>query len=98
MEPAAAKMQNNPDFFNALGMIRFHTKHFKAAAEAFKQAVQLAPEQNEVRFNLALAQLAAQNKPGALSQYRLLSESDPELAQKLYRIIYRDKILFVDNK
>lgn len=98
MEPAASQMQYNPRFFNALGMIRYHRKHYMEAVEAFKEASELAPDQMDVRFNLALAQLATQNKPGALSQYKFLSESDPELAQKLYRIIYRDKLLFVDNK
>lgn len=98
MEPAAPQMQYNPRFFNALGMIRYHRKHYKEAVEAFKEASELAPDEMDVRFNLALAQLATQNKPGALSQYKFLSESDPELAQKLYRIIYRDKLLFVDDK
>ena len=98
MEPAAPQMQYNPRFFNALGMIRYHKKHYKEAVEAFREASELAPDQLDVRFNLALAQLASQNKPGALSQYKFLSESDPQLAQKLYRIIYRDKLLFVDDK
>jgi superkiller protein 3 len=98
MEPVEPQMQYNPRYFNALGMIRYHTKHYKAAVEAFKQAVELDPERKDARFNLALAQLAIQNKPGALSQYRFLSESDPELAQELYRIIYRDKLVFVDSK
>lgn len=98
MEQAEPQMQHNPRYFNALGLIRYHIKHYKAAVDAFKQAVELDPQRKDTRFNLAVAELAIQNKPGALSQYKFLSESDPEMAQELYRIIYRDKLLFVDNK
>jgi len=98
LEPVEAEMRFNAHYYNAIGMVRYHTKQYKGAVEAFKRATELAPEEMDARFNLALAQLAIRDKPGALSQYKFLSESDPKLAQELYRIIYRDKLLFVDNK
>jgi Flp pilus assembly protein TadD len=98
LEPVEAEMQYNARYYNALGMIRYRTRQYKAAVDAFKRATELAPDEMDVRFNLALAQLAIRDKPGALSQYKLLSDSDPKLAQELYRAIYSDKILFVNNK
>ena len=98
LEPVEAAMRFNARYYNAIGMVRYHTKQYKGAIEAFKRATELAPDETDARFNLALAQLAIRDKPGALSQYKFLSESDPKLAQELYKVIYKDKLLFVDNK
>jgi Flp pilus assembly protein TadD, contains TPR repeats len=98
MERVTPQIQQNAKMLNALGMARYRTKKYKAAIDAFKQAVEIDPDQRNIRFNLGIAQLADRNKPGALSQYKMLAESDPDLAQKLYRIIYSDKLVFVQDK
>jgi tetratricopeptide (TPR) repeat protein len=98
LEGSAPEMQHDAKLLNAVGMVRYHIRQYKTAVEAFKQALEINPDQKDVRFNLGLAQLASRNKPGALSQYRLLEESDPALAQALYRIIYADKLVFANNK
>jgi len=98
MEKTTAETQHDARVINAIGMIHYKMGQFKAATEAFKQAVQIDPDQKQVRFNLALAELAARNKPGAISQYKMLSASDPDLAQQLYNIIFADKLIFAQDK
>ena len=34
----------------------------------------------------------------ALTQYNLMKDKDPKLADDLYRYLYRDKIIFVDGQ
>lgn len=82
---------------NALGVIYFNEKNYAEAAAIFKRASEADPRRAEVRFNLGMTQLLLRNKPGAISQYKLLRELSPESAKKLYRAIYGDKILFVGD-
>lgn len=83
---------------NALGMAYFMKKDYQMAAETFKSAVELAPQQGQARYNLAIVQLMNQNRAGALSQYKLLQESSPKIADKLSRVLFRDKVLYVGNQ
>ena len=83
---------------NSMGFAFFHKKEYKAAAKAFKRAVEIDPASDPYRFNLGVAQLMNNNKAGALSQYRFLSESDPTRAKAIYRLIYKDKLLFVPKE
>jgi tetratricopeptide (TPR) repeat protein len=98
MKKTLPEMQHDAGVGNAIGMIHYRMGQFKAAAEAFKQAVELAPDQKEIRFNLALAELGIRNRPGAISQYKMLSETDPALAKQLYNIIFADKLVFAPDK
>jgi tetratricopeptide (TPR) repeat protein len=81
-----------------LGLLRYKEKKYGEAVAALKQATEIKPDMGEARFNLALAQMAKSNRAGAISQYRLLEESDPKLAADLYRLLYKDQILYVGGK
>jgi len=87
----------NGQTLNALGVAYFDEKRFADAMGVFKKAVELDPNQHGLRFNLAIAYLSVGNKEGALSQYRLLKHEDPKLAAQLYSIIFRDKVVSVDE-
>ena len=78
-------------------MAYFDDKRYADAVVVFKKAVELDPDEHGLRFNLAIAYLSNGNKEGALSQYRLLKEADPKLADQLYRILFRDKVVSVDE-
>ena len=82
---------------NALGMVEFRAKNYKEAAAIFKRASEVDPRNPEVRYNLGITQLMIGNKPAAISQYKLLSELSPDTARRLYRIIYKDKLVFVGD-
>ena len=82
---------------NALGVAYFTKKREKDAVEAFKNAVEADPEMLEFRYNLAIAELAQRNKTAALSQYAILKQGDPKLADQLYRVLFRDKVISVED-
>ena len=88
----------DPSLLNGLGLLRYKERKFDEAAAAFKQATEIDPEMDEARYNLALAQLAKSNRAGALSQYRLLEESNSDLAGNLYKLLYKDRVLYVRNR
>jgi len=83
---------------NALGMAFFMQKNYLKAAEKFKAAVDAAPDQGLARYNLAIVQLMQRNRTGALNQYKMLQEGNPAVAEKLSKILFRNKILDVSNK
>ncbi len=87
----------NAAAFNVLGFAQYDSEHYPEAAKAFKRATELDPDRGEFRYNLAVAQLANHNRPAVEVQYELLLESDPKLAHKLYKLIYHDKIIFVED-
>lgn len=98
LEDAARRFPGNSWVLNGLGMAQFRQKKYELAANSFKTAIEIDPQQNEFRFNLALAQLARRNRPGAISQYRLIQGSNAKLAFELYKRIYGDKVVFVGTK
>ena len=38
--------------------------------------------------------MATRNRGAVLEQYKFLKTSNPELARELYKVIYRDKIVY----
>jgi len=96
--PLATGAEPTALMFNVLGGAYYAKKRFNQASEAFKRGVEIDPDSTSLRYNLAMALTAANNRPGALSQYNLMKEKDPKLADELYRYLYRDKILFVDEQ
>ncbi|MEO8649272.1 MAG: hypothetical protein ABI539_08915 [Acidobacteriota bacterium] len=47
------------------------------------------PANDQARFNLGVVQLVKRNRPAVLSQYRILKGSNPNLADQLYKMLYR---------
>jgi tetratricopeptide (TPR) repeat protein len=86
-----------PLMYNVLGYAYYQKKKYQQATDAFKQGVELDPESPNLRFNLAMAMTASDNRVGALSQYSFVKEQNPEMADKLYRYLYRDKLIYVDD-
>ena len=76
-------------------MVYFNTDRVKDAAAAFKRAVETAPDMHESRYNLAIAQLSLRNKAAAISQYNILKVEAPELAARLYSVMFSGKIVIV---
>jgi Flp pilus assembly protein TadD len=81
----------------ALGMAYYKKKRFDRAVGAFKQGVEIDPDSARLRYNLAMALTARNDRAGALAQYSLMKEKDPSLADQLYRALYRDKLVFVNE-
>jgi Flp pilus assembly protein TadD len=98
LEKAVGEMvPPNSTTLNALGVAYFKDKRYSECVATLKSAVELDPDNGELRLNLAIGQLATRNKEGAMSQYRLLKDTDPKLAKALYRLLFRDKVVFVGS-
>jgi tetratricopeptide (TPR) repeat protein len=81
-----------------IGLIYYRKKKYKEAAAAFRRGLEIDPDNPTVRYNLAMAELGNRNKPAALSQYGFLKESNPDLAARLYRVLFANKVLFVESR
>jgi tetratricopeptide (TPR) repeat protein len=69
-------------------------KHQQAIA-CYKQALALKPDFAEAHHNLAVLYLQRGDRSSALEQYHLLQSIDYAMSQKLFQIIFHDKILNV---
>ncbi len=70
----------------------------KKAIEAFQTALRINPEASESRFFLAALYLANNDRASAIRQYAELKTQNAELAGKLYRAIFKDKLLVVEAR
>ena len=82
----------------ALGYIQYRRGKFDDAIASFRRALEIDPSLDKAHFNLAVALLAKKRRDESLDQYRLLRSSNPELADELYKMIFSDKVLTVNNK
>jgi tetratricopeptide (TPR) repeat protein len=97
VSPLVRAGEPTPLMYNILGHAYYQKKRFQQATDAFKQGVELDPDSPNLRFNLAMALTASDNRIGALSQYKFVKDQNPEMADKLYRYLYRDKLIYVDD-
>ena len=84
---------NMPQAHNDLGVVAFKQKRYLDAVNSLRQAVSLDPGNSQIRFNLALADMAARNRDGAISQYKMLKTSDPQMADRLYRLMFAGQVV-----
>jgi tetratricopeptide (TPR) repeat protein len=63
------------------------------ALPALIEVVKLLPESAEAHFDLGLAYLTVGDRNSALTQYATIKGKDPQLAAKLYKAIFRDKLV-----
>ncbi|MCK5512456.1 MAG: tetratricopeptide repeat protein, partial [Thermodesulfovibrionia bacterium] len=61
----------------------------KEAIEAFKQAIRIKPDYAIAYYNLGVAYLNLNDRGSALEEFKILKELDTELANKLYKEIYK---------
>jgi len=97
ISPLLKGQQTTPLMFDVLGFAFYQKKKFAQASNAFKQGVELNPDSSQLRFNLAMSLTAINDRAGALSQYKLMKDRNPDLADQLYRALYRDEIIYVDG-
>ncbi|MBT3536506.1 MAG: tetratricopeptide repeat protein [Rhodospirillaceae bacterium] len=79
-EQVLAKDPDNGDATHLLGLIRLQTNDVDGALALLLSAVRLRPENGVFRFNLALAQVAAERSGEAAESYRRSLELNPQNA------------------
>lgn len=78
-----------------LGYALSHAHRNEEAIASYKRALTLNPGMAEAHHNLAVLYLEQGQRSLALEQYHLLQSIDYEMSQKLFAIIFHDKILNV---
>lgn len=68
-------------------------KRLKEAVAEAETAVGLSPADDELRAFLAGLYVYSNNRGAAIEQYAKIKTSNPKLAQQLFDLIYRDKIV-----
>jgi Flp pilus assembly protein TadD len=74
---------------NNLGIAFGSQGKAQEAIAHFVKALQLKPDYAEAHVNLGLAYMMIGNKGLALEEYKILKMIDPDLASRLYRLIYK---------
>jgi Flp pilus assembly protein TadD len=97
LEQAARSTPPIAEAMNVLGVVYYKRKQFDNAVSVLKNAVETSPDVLEMRYNLALAQLARGNKAAAISQYNIIKTGDRKLADQLYRVLQGDRVVSVSD-
>jgi tetratricopeptide (TPR) repeat protein len=92
-----AQMPYDSIYINNLGAAYLYKKDYKKAAKYFKQAIKIDPKNTIFHFNLGVTYLSQKKKELAISQMKILQASDAYRADLLYKGIYADKLLFVED-
>ena len=95
LRQADSKFPEDPGIKNGLGVVLFLKKKYALAEAQLRRAVELEPDSTQLRYNLAMTQMVTNKRGAVLEQYKYLKTSDPELASKLYKLLFRDKIVSV---
>ncbi len=81
-----------PDYaevHDSLGLTYIYLGMYEEAMEAFKQALRIKPDYAPAHYNLGVAYLSINDRVSALEEYKILKDRDPNLAEKLFNLIYR---------
>jgi tetratricopeptide (TPR) repeat protein len=82
---------------NDLGCAYARLGNFKEAKRLLERATILRPDFAAAFLNLGVVNLNLKDREAALRQYAVLKTLDLRLAEKLYVIIYRDRVLQVSE-
>jgi len=82
---------------NDLGCAYARLGNYKEAKRLLQQATILRPDFAAAFLNLGVVNLNLKDREAALKQYAVLKTLDRGLAEKLYVMIYRDRILQVSD-
>lgn len=97
LNEAVRLLPKNLVVYSLLGKALYKKKRYKEAEEIFDRALRLDPGKDELRYNLAIAQLTSGNRDAAIIHYKFLKNSNPALAKKLYNSIYSGDVISVEN-
>lgn len=78
----------NADAWFNIGVGYMLQKKFSSAVEPLKKAIELNPAYALAYYNLAITYLNLQDRYSAQEIYKKLSSIDPDLAQKLKKVLY----------
>jgi len=81
--------KNRAEYWFWLGYYNEEAGLHREAMEAFKQAIRIKPDFVEAHYGLGVTYLLLNDRGAALDEYKILRELNPELANKLFNLIYK---------
>jgi len=81
LKPGDAAAPNN------MGEAYFELNKLNEAMESFRQSIRLKPDFGRAYYNLGRTLMAMGNRDAALEQYTILTNIDPDWAERLNAII-----------
>jgi len=81
-----------PDYAEAhynIGVAYAELGRWKEAIDSYRQAIKIKPDYAKAHYNLGVAYLNNGDRDSALRQYKILKNLNSELANKLFKMIYR---------
>lgn len=97
LEESAKLLSGDAVVQNIYGVALYKKKIYKEAMKVLRRALDMNPNSAEIRYNLAQAQLANKDKNAAIRNYFILKRSNSAFAKKLYKSIYKGKVIFAGD-
>ena len=94
----AKEIADHEDYYVNLGYSYAKRKRYMDAIEALRRGIELDPTAVDPQYFLGIVYLWANQKDAAIKQQKVVEKIDPEAGRKLYREVYRDKLLFVSDQ
>ena len=95
-EHYARAIQLRPDYaeaYNNLGVLLSETGRDRRAADCFARAAALKPGYAQAVYNLGVTNVKLKKREASMRQLTELRNLDAELAERLYKTIFRDKVV-----
>ena len=80
---------NDPEGYYNLGTCYIALKQYEASLQPLERAVRLKPDHALAHYNLGIAYYNLKDRLSAMDEYRILRNLNPDLADKLYKLISR---------
>ncbi|HEX6278588.1 MAG TPA: tetratricopeptide repeat protein [Pyrinomonadaceae bacterium] len=93
LKDAYARYPTDVALLNNYALALYRDGQYSESSRLLKKLVRLRPKVGEYKFNLAITMLASKNRKGALEQYAVLKTSDPDLARRLYVVLFSDSVV-----
>lgn len=99
LEKAAASkvLDDYADLHANLAYAHAMRKQYKRAIPEIRRAVEIDPAAVEPQYFLGILYLTTNDRDAAIRQQKVVESINPEIGQKLYREIYKDKLLVVSE-
>ena len=87
---AARKNPDDAEAHSNLGFAYGNLGMYNEAIDSYMQAIRIDPDYAKAHYNLGVVYVVSLNDRGsALEQYEILKSLGPELANKLFNLIYK---------
>ena len=93
----AKEIADYPDYYVNLGYAYAKRKQYAESIEVLRKGIELDPAVVEPQYFLGIVYLWSNQRDAAIKQQKVVEKINPEIGRKLYREIFKDKLLVVGD-